>query len=200
MTKLYTDVGSVVPVTLIQLYKCLVTKIFDNNEKNYNTVLLSYGELNNPEKKLNKPILCFYKKLKLNPYLKMKSVRFTKENVVNVGDVLSADLLKDVMYVDVTGISKGKGFAGGMKRYGFHGLDAQHGVSISHRSIGSTGNRMSPSKVFKGKRMPGHLGNVQTTVKNLKVVRVDVDDNILCVKGSIPGYNGSDLVIKTIKR
>ena len=109
-------------------------------------------------------------------------------------------MLNGVNLVDVVGISKGKGYAGGMKRWNFRGLEASHGVSITHRSIGSTGNRMSPAKVWKGKKMPGHLGNEQVTIKNLKVVDIDPTDNVICVKGAIPGFSGRDVLIKTAKR
>ena len=114
--------------------------------------------------------------------------------------MLNAGILDGVKLVDITGISKGKGFAGGMKRWNFRGLEASHGVSVSHRSIGSTGNRMSPAKVFKGKKMPGQLGDEQITVKNLKVVDIDTADNVICVKGAIPGFKGRDVIIKTAKR
>ena len=124
----------------------------------------------------------------------------SKDKTFNIGDILKADLLNGVNLVDVVGISKGKGYAGGMKRWNFRGLEASHGVSITHRSIGSTGNRMSPAKVWKGKKMPGHLGNEQVTIKNLKVVDIDPTDNVICVKGAIPGFSGRDVLIKTAKR
>ena len=159
-----------------------------------------YDKPKNAEKKLTKPILGIYKKKNLEPYSKMTTVKMSKDKTFNIGDMLNAGLLDGVKLVDITGISKGKGFAGGMKRWNFRGLEASHGVSVSHRSIGSTGNRMSPAKVFKGKKMPGQLGDEQITVKNLKVVDIDTADNVICVKGAIPGFKGRDVIIKTAKR
>lgn len=200
MSRVYDSNGTVVPVTLIQLYECCVSGVNQIEGKDYTNVVLSYDKPKNAEKKLNKSILGVYKKKNLEPYSKMTTVRMSKDKTFNIGDILKADLLKDVAVVDVVGISKGKGFAGGMKRWNFKGLEASHGVSVSHRSIGSTGNRMSPSKVFKNKKMPGHLGDEQVTVKNLKVVDVDPTDNLICVKGAIPGFKGRDVLIRAAKR
>ena len=196
MSRIYDNKGVVIPVTLIQLYECCVSEINSIDNKNYNNVVLSYDKPKNAEKQLTKPIIGYYKKKNLEPYSKKKTVKISKDKKLNIGDILKVDFLEGVELVDVTGISKGKGFAGGMKRWGFHGLEAQHGVSISHRSLGSTGNRMSPSKVWGGKKMPGQMGNTQITVKNLKIVDINKDDNFICVKGSIPGFNGSDVLIK----
>ena len=200
MSRIYDSKGSVIPVTLIQLYECCVSEVNPMEDKDYNNVVLSYDEPKNAEKKLSKAILGIYKKKNLKPYSKMTTVRMSKDKTFNIGDILKADLLNGVNLVDVVGISKGKGYAGGMKRWNFRGLEASHGVSITHRSIGSTGNRMSPAKVWKGKKMPGHLGNEQVTIKNLKVVDIDPTDNIICVKGAIPGFSGRDVLIKTAKR
>jgi len=200
MSRIYDSKGSVIPVTLIQLYECCVSEVNPMEDKDYNNVVLSYDEPKNAEKKLSKAILGIYKKKNLKPYSKMTTVRMSKDKTFNIGDILKADLLNGVNLVDVVGISKGKGYAGGMKRWNFRGLEATHGVSITHRSIGSTGNRMSPAKVWKGKKMPGHLGNEQVTIKNLKVVDIDPTDNVICVKGAIPGFSGRDVLIKTAKR
>ena len=200
MSRIYDSKGSVIPVTLIQLYECCVSEVNPMEDKAYNNVVLSYDEPKNAEKKLSKAILGIYKKKNLKPYSKMTTVRMSKDKTFNIGDILKADLLNGVNLVDVVGISKGKGYAGGMKRWNFRGLEASHGVSITHRSIGSTGNRMSPAKVWKGKKMPGHLGNEQVTIKNLKVVDIDPTDNVICVKGAIPGFSGRDVLIKTAKR
>ena len=200
MSRIYDSKGSVIPVTLIQLYECCVSEVNPMEDKDYNNVVLSYDEPKNAEKKLSKAILGIYKKKNLQPYSKMTTVRMSKDKTFNIGDILKADLLNGVNLVDVVGISKGKGYAGGMKRWNFRGLEASHGVSITHRSIGSTGNRMSPAKVWKGKKMPGHLGNEQVTIKNLKVVDIDPTDNVICVKGAIPGFSGRDVLIKTAKR
>lgn len=200
MSRIYDSNGAVIPVTLIQLYDCCVSDVKELEGKDYINITLSYGKPKNPEKKLNKSILGIYKNKNLEPYSKMTTVRMSKDKTFNIGDILNAALLDGTRLVDITGISKGKGFAGGMKRWGFKGLEATHGVSVSHRSIGSTGNRMSPAKVFKGKKMPGQLGDEQVTVKNLKVVDIDTADNVICVKGAIPGFKGRDVIIKTAKR
>lgn len=200
MSRIYDSKGAVIPVTLIQIYDCCVSDVNALEDKDYVNVVLSYDKPKNPEKKLAKSILGIYKKKNLDPYAKMTTVRMSKDKTFNIGDILKADFLEGTPLVDVVGVSKGKGFAGGMKRWGFRGLEATHGVSVSHRSIGSTGNRMSPAKVFKGKKMPGQLGDEQVTVKNLKVVDIDTADNIVCVKGAIPGFKGRDVIIKTAKR
>lgn len=200
MSRKYDSKGAVIPVTLIQLYECCVSDVNALEDKDYVNVVLSYDKPKNPEKKLTKSILGIYKKKNLEPYAKMTTVRMSKDKTFNIGDILKADFLEGTPLVDVTGISKGKGYAGGMKRWNFRGLEASHGVSVSHRSIGSTGNRMSPAKVFKGKKMPGQLGDEQVTVKNLKIVDIDVEDNVICVKGAIPGSKGGDVIIKTAKR
>ena len=200
MSRIYDSKGAVIPVTLIQIYDCCVSDVNALEDKDYVNVVLSYDKPKNPEKKLTKSILGIYKKKNLDPYAKMTTVRMSKDKTFNIGDILKADFLEGTPLVDVVGVSKGKGFAGGMKRWGFRGLEATHGVSVSHRSIGSTGNRMSPAKVFKGKKMPGQLGDEQVTVKNLNVVDIDTADNIVCVKGAIPGFKGRDVIIKTAKR
>lgn len=200
MSRIYDSKGAVIPVTLIQIYDCCVSDVNALEDKDYVNVVLSYDKPKNPEKKLTKSILGIYKKKNLDPYAKMTTVRMSKDKTFNIGDILKADFLEGTPLVDVVGVSKGKGYAGGMKRWGFRGLEATHGVSVSHRSIGSTGNRMSPAKVFKGKKMPGQLGDEQVTVKNLKVVDIDTADNIVCVKGAIPGFKGRDVIIKTAKR
>lgn len=200
MSRIYDSKGAVIPVTLIQLYECCVSGICNLEGKEYINVQLSYDKPKNAEKKLNKSILGIYKKKELEPYSKMTTVRMSEDKTFNIGDILKADFLQGTSLVDVVGISKGKGFAGGMKRWHFKGLEATHGVSVSHRSIGSTGNRMSPAKVFKNKKMPGQMGDEQVTVKNLKVVDIDMTDNVICVKGAIPGFKGRDVIIKTAKR
>jgi large subunit ribosomal protein L3 len=197
MSRIYTTKGDVVPVTLIQIYECCVSNVYEVKDQDYINVTLSYGKPKNPEKKLSKAVLGIYKKKNLEPYSKMTTVKMSKEKTFNIGDIIKADLFASVSTVDVTGVSKGKGFAGGMKRWNFQGLEASHGVSVSHRSLGSIGNRMSPSKVFKGKKMPGQMGNGQITVQNLKIVDIDTEDNVICVKGAIPGFNGSDVIVKT---
>ena len=194
MSRIYDEKGVVTPVTLVQLYETIVSDFIVNEEKDFNSLTISYDKPNNPEKKLSKAVLGIYKKKNLEPYKKMKTIKVKKEDQYNVGELLGIDLFDLGDEVSVTGISKGKGFAGGMKRWGFHGACATHGVSRTHRAIGSTGTRHP--NVYKGRKMPGHLGNEQVTVKNLKVVDLDKDNHIICVKGGIPGSTGSDVVVK----
>jgi large subunit ribosomal protein L3 len=199
MSHVYTDRGVMIPVTLIQVYDCLVSEIQDIPDKDYKNVILAFDKPKN-ENKLNKSLVGDYKKKGIEVHKKKKSVRVSKDKEIKVGDILKVNFLEGIYNVDITGISKGKGFAGGMKRWHFHGMPASHGHSVSHRSLGSTGNRMSPSKVFKGKKMPGQLGNKQTTVKNLRIMEINQDDNLIAVKGAVPGGKNGDVVIKTVRR
>ena len=198
MSRLYLDNGVVVPVTLIKIYDSLVSDFKNYDDKDYNHVSLSYGKDKKTEKRINKSVLGFYKKNNLEPYNNIKTFKIGKDETFNIGDVLDCNQFKEGDIINVTGISKGKGYAGVMKRHGFAGLEAAHGVSISHRSLGSTGNRRREGKVRKGKEMAGHMGSEQITVKNLKVVRIEAEDGVICVKGAVPGFKGSDLVIKAM--
>lgn len=198
MSRLYLDNGVVVPVTLIRVYDSLVSDFKTYDDKDFNHVVLSYGKDKKTEKRLNKSVLGYYKKKNLEAYDNMKTFKVEKEDTFNVGDILDYNQFKQGDMVSVTGISKGKGYAGVMKRHNYAGLEAAHGVSISHRSLGSTGNRRREGKVVKGKAMAGHMGSDQITVKNLKVVRIEGDNSVICVKGAVPGSKGSDLIIKVL--
>ena len=198
MSRLYLDNGAVVPVTLIKIHDSLVSDFKPYDDKDFNHVSLSYGKDKKTEKRINKSVLGFYKKKNLEPYDNMKTFKVSKDESFNVGDILGVNQFKEGDVVSVTGISKGKGFAGAMKRHHFAGLEAAHGVSISHRSIGGTGFRRREGRVIKGKKMAGHMGSEQVTVKNLTVVRIEGDDGVICVKGAVPGSKGSDLIIKAL--
>jgi len=195
MSRLYDESGKVTPVTLIQVYNGCVSDFKVNENKDFNKIVLAYGKVNNPKKKISKPLLGFYKKKNLEPYKNKKEIKVSKDLEFKAGDILNANNLALGDVVDVIGTSKGKGFAGVMKRWGFKGLRATHGVSISHRMPGSTGQRQDPGKVFKGKKMAGHMGDVRKTIKNLKIVDINKENNLVCVKGAIPGYRGSDVTI-----
>ena len=196
MSRIYLENGSVVPVTLIKVYNSLVSDFKTYDDKDFNHVVLSYGKDKKTEKRINKSVLGFYKKNNLEPHDKMKTFKVSKDESFNVGDILDFNQFKLGDNLNITGTSKGKGYAGVMKRHGYAGLEAAHGVSISHRSLGSTGNRRREGKVRKGKAMAGHMGAEKVTVKNLKVVGVETDDGVICVKGAVPGSKGSDLIIK----
>lgn len=195
MSRIYDESGVVVPVTLVKVYDGCVSSV--KNCDDYNLVTISYGKDEKTEKRLSKPVLGFYKKNNLEAYDNMKTFKMDTDVEFVLGSILGIDQFNKGDFVDVSGVSKGKGFAGGMKRWGFGGLEAAHGVSISHRSIGGTGFRRREGRVAKGKHMPGHLGNERVTVKNLEIISVEADDNLICVKGAIPGSKGSDVIIKT---
>lgn len=196
MSRLYNETGEVTPVTLVKVYDGQVVEFIANdNEKDFNKVVLAYGKVNNPKKKISKPLLGFYKKKGLEPYKNKAEFKVAKNLEFKTGDVLNVDNLAVNDLIDVIGTSKGKGFAGPMKRWNFKGLRASHGVSVSHRSHGSTGQRQDPGKVFKGKKMAGHMGSERVTIKNLEIVDVDREDGVVCIKGAIPGHRGSDVVI-----
>ncbi|MDR2766088.1 MAG: 50S ribosomal protein L3 [Holosporaceae bacterium] len=166
-------------------------------EHGYEAVVV--GTIETGENKLSKPLQGYFKKLGGKFYKKLKEFRISSESAPAVGSIYGADFFSPGQYVDVCGVSIGKGFAGGIKRHNFGGLRASHGVSVSHRSHGSTGNREDPGKVFKGKRMAGHLGNVQVTLQNMKVYGTDGD--LLLIQGGVPGAEGGYVLVKdAVKR
>ncbi len=197
MSRIYTNNGEVIPVTLIKIYESLISDFKKYEDKDFNHITISYGKDKKTEKRIKKPVLGFYKKKNLEAYNNMKTFKVSKGSEFNIGDFIGLNVLKEGFIVDVTGISKGKGFAGAMKRHGFGGLEAAHGVSISHRSIGGTGTKRREGKVIKGKKMAGHMGSEKVTVKNLEIIKIENDDNVICVKGAVPGCKGAELVIKT---
>jgi large subunit ribosomal protein L3 len=195
MSRLYDEKGNVIPVTLVEVYEGCIVDVKTDGAENFNKVVLAYGKVNNPQKKISKPLLGFYKKRNLDPFKNKAEFKIDKNLDVKVGDFLNIEKLESNFLVDVVGISKGKGFAGVMKRWGFKGLRASHGTSISHRTPGSTGQRQDPGMVWKNKKMPGHMGCERKTIKNLLIVDVNKEDKIVCIKGAIPGGAGSDVVI-----
>ncbi|MDR3285295.1 MAG: 50S ribosomal protein L3 [Holosporales bacterium] len=194
MTQLFTDAGIQVPVTVLRVEKCTVLEQKTKEFHGYSAVKLGARPI--PANRLNLPLRGYYEAKKIEAQKISKEFRITEDSFPEIGIVLSASHFAEGQLVDVTGISKGKGFAGAMKRHGFSGLRATHGVSISHRSHGSTGNREEPGKVFKNKRMAGHMGHVQVTKLNLLVHSIDSDRNLLYIKGSIPGSKGSIVFVR----
>ena len=194
MSRLYTDAGIHVPVTILHLDNCHVVSTKTKDKDGYSSVQL--GVVNAKDKHISKPMKGHFKKNNAQPKVKLSEFRVSEENLLENGSELSASHFVDGQYIDASGISIGKGFAGGMKRHGFAGLEATHGVSISHRSHGSTGQRQDPGKVFKGKKMAGHMGATKVTIQNLKVVEVDTENNLLIIKGSVPGKKNSTIIIK----
>jgi large subunit ribosomal protein L3 len=197
MSRYYDENSSNQAVTLLKVSNCKVISIQSKDKNGYNSVTLSHGK----SKKPNKPFKSFLKKNNLNSFLRSKEFRVDSTESFRVGDEINVTNFVVGQYVDVSSNSIGKGFAGGMKRHNFAGNRATHGVSISHRSHGSTGQCQDPGKVFKGKKMAGRLGNKKITTHNLLILKVDKENSLLVVKGAVPGHKGCMVrVIDAIKK
>ena len=193
MTRLFQADGRHVPVTVLQLDDCQVVSVREKERDGYTAVQLGAGA--RKAKNVSKPVRGHFAKNEVEPKQRVVEFRVDEEALLPVGATLTADHFVAGQSVDVTGQTQGKGFAGAMKRHGFGGLRATHGVSISHRSHGSTGNRQDPGKVFKNKKMAGHMGDRQRTQQNLEVVRTDAARGLIFIKGSVPGHKGAWLII-----
>ena len=197
MSRYYDENSSNQAVTLLKVTNCRVISIQSKDKNGYDSVTLSHGK----SKKPNKPFKSFLKKNNLNSFLRSKEFRVDSTESFRVGDEINVTNFVAGQYVDVSSNSIGKGFAGGMKRHNFAGNRATHGVSISHRSHGSTGQCQDPGKVFKGKKMAGRLGNKKITTHNLLILKVDKENSLLVVKGAVPGHKGCMVrVIDAIKK
>ena len=194
MTRIYNDAGDHVPVTVMQLDACQVVGQRTAEKNGYSAVQLGAGA--KKAKRTTKAERGQFAKANVEPKAKVAEFRVSEENLLNVGEEIIADHYFEGQYVDVTGTSIGKGFAGAMKRWNFGGLRASHGVSISHRSHGSTGQCQDPGKVFKGKKMAGHMGASRVTTQNLQVVKTDSDRGLILIKGAVPGPKGGWVFIK----
>jgi len=188
MTRLFAEDGSHVPVTVLQLDQCQVVAVRTKDKDGYTAVQLGTGKAK--VKNVTKPVRGHYAKAKVEPKKKLTEFRVSDDAVLTVGAELSAAHFVAGQFVDVAGTSIGKGFAGPMRRWNFRGLEASHGVSISHRSHGSTGGRQDPGRTFKNKKMAGHWGVERVTTQNLKVVATDADKGLIMVSGSVPGPEG----------
>lgn len=189
MSQIFQEDGEVVAVTLLEASGNTVVETKTQEKNGYDAVVLAYDEVK--PGKLNKAIKAKFAKAKVAPRKKMKEFRVAENAMLKVGDELDINHFIEGQSVDVQGISIGKGFAGAMKRHNFGGLEATHGVSISHRSHGSTGQRQDPGKVFKGKKMAGHLGDETVTIQNITVMEIDSELGIIAIAGSVPGKVGS---------
>ena len=193
MSRLFLEDGESIPVTAISVCGNFVADIKTRENNGYNAVVLSKSKkLNNLSKSQSE----FFKKNNLNPG---SLSEFKVENDIDtfeIGKHMTADVFEVGQFVDITGTSKGKGYAGVIKRHNFSMQDATHGNSLAHRAHGSIGQCQTPGRVWKGKKMSGHMGNVQKTVQSLKIVDLDVENNVIYIKGAVPGFNGSDLKIK----
>lgn len=194
MTRIFTDAGEHVPVTVLSLMGCQVVGHRTKDKNGY--VSLQLGAGNRKVKNVTKPERGNFAVAKVEPKRKVVEFRVSDDAVIPVGAVITADHFVVGQFVDVTGTSIGKGFAGGMKRWNFGGLRASHGVSISHRSIGSTGGRQDPGKTFKNKKMPGHMGVERVTTLNLKVVQTDPERGLILVEGAVPGAKGGWITVR----
>ena len=194
MTREFYKTGQLVPVTVLKMEKARVIQLIDEKKRGYMAVQLGYGKIKSS--KLSKAMKGYF--AKKNTEAKMKLKEFRVENLENFkeGNEFGLEIFKDIKFVDTKSKTIGKGFAGAMKRHNFGGLRATHGVSISHRSHGSTGQRQDPGKVFKGKKMAGHMGDKLRTMQNIEVIKTDLDNELLYLKGSIPGSKNSEVLVK----
>ena len=194
MSRIFRDDGRQVPVTVLQLDALKVVAKRTMEKDGYTAVQLGAG-LSKP-KNVNKPLRSYYSKSNVETKRLLREFRVTSENLIDVGAEITANHYVEGQYVDVSGVSIGKGFAGAMKRHNFRGLRASHGVSISHRSHGSTGQCQDPGRVFKGKKMAGHMGDKKRTMLNLEIIKSDLDNNLLYLKGSIPGSKNTTVYLR----
>jgi large subunit ribosomal protein L3 len=192
----FTDAGETVPVTVIEVLPNRVTQVKSADKDGYRAVQVTYGE-RRPQL-LSKAVAGHYSKASVAPGAKLVEFRLTEKEGADLktGSELKADIFKVGAAVDVTGTTIGKGFAGTMKRHNFAGGPASHGHSVTHRAPGSIGQRQTPGRVFKGKRMSGHMGQVRRTTENLKVVEIDVARNLLLISGAVPGSEGGEVIVR----
>jgi large subunit ribosomal protein L3 len=198
MTRVFDDNGSHVPVTVLKVDGCQVVAQRTAERDGYTAVQLGVGKAR--VKNVSKPMRGHFAKAKVEPKRKLVEFRVSPDALIEIGAELTAGHFLPGQFVDVTGKSIGKGFAGVMKRHNFSGLRASHGVSVSHRSHGSTGQRQDPGRTFKGKKMAGHLGDVRVTTLNLKIVSVDADRGLILVRGAVPGADGGFVLVRDAKK
>ncbi|SDR38636.1 50S ribosomal protein L3 [Pseudovibrio sp. Tun.PSC04-5.I4] len=194
MTRIYNAAGEHVPVTVLRLDNCQVIAHRTADKNGYTALQLGVGAAK--VKNTDRAMRGHFAVAKVEPKRKLAEFRVTEDNLIEVGAELTADHFLNGQFVDVTGTSIGKGFAGAMKRHNFGGMRASHGVSVSHRAHGSTGQCQDPGKVFKGKKMAGHMGSERVTTQNLKVVRTDVERGLIMVEGSVPGSKGGWILVR----
>ena len=194
MTREFYKSGQLVPVTVLKMEKARVIQIIDQEKRGYSAVQLGYGKIKNS--KLTKAMKGYFAKKNTEAKKKLKEFKVLDVSKYKEGNEFGLEIFKDVKYVDTRSKTIGKGFAGAMKRHNFGGLRATHGVSISHRSHGSTGQRQDPGKVFKGKKMAGHMGDKLRTMQNIEIIKTDIENELLYLKGSIPGSKNSEVLVK----
>ena len=194
MTREFYKSGQLVPVTVIKMEKGRVIQVIDKEKRGYQAIQLGFGKIKNS--KLTKSMKGFFAKRNTEAKKRLKEFRVTNLENYKEGNEFGLEIFKDVKFVDTRSKTIGKGFAGAMKRHNFGGLRATHGVSISHRSHGSTGQRQDPGKVFKGKKMAGHMGDKLRTMQNIEIIKTDLENELLYLKGSIPGSKNSEVLVR----
>ncbi|SMG23253.1 LSU ribosomal protein L3P [Corynebacterium pollutisoli] len=195
MTQIFDEENRVIPVTVVEAGPCVVTQIRTKETDGYNAIQIAYGEID--PRKANKPVAGHFKKAGVTPRRHVTEIRMDDVSGYELGQDITVEIFDGVTFVDVTGTSKGKGFAGGMKRHGFAGQGAGHGNQAAHRRPGGIGAAATPGRIFKGKRMAGRMGTDRVTTQNLKVQKIDADANLLLIKGAIPGNRGGIVTVKT---
>jgi large subunit ribosomal protein L3 len=196
MTQIFDENGRAVPVTVVEAGPCHIAQIKRPDKDGYSAIQLSFGR----PRKANKPQEGHFKKANVDPGRYLVELRLDDSSEYDLGAEIKADVFEVGELVDVIGVTKGKGFAGGMKRHNFAGLSASHGTQRKHRSPGSVGAAATPSRVFKGTRMAGQLGNVRVTTLNLKVIKVDLERNLLLIRGAVPGPKGGLVMVRSAVR
>tara|TARA_Y100000590_G_scaffold453326_1_gene598180 strand:+ start:1649 stop:2425 length:777 start_codon:yes stop_codon:yes gene_type:complete len=194
MTREFFDSGVSVPVTVLMIEKGRIIDIITKEKRGYNAIQVGFGKIKNS--KLKKQMKGYFAKKSTEPRKILKEFRVENVSEYKQGNEIGLELFKDQKFVDITSKTIGKGFAGVMKRHNFSGLRASHGVSVSHRAHGSTGQNQDPGKVFKGKKMAGHMGDKLRTMQNLEIIKSDIENNLIFVKGSIPGSKNSMVLIQ----
>jgi len=194
MSREFYKSGQTVPVTILKMETGRVIQVIDKEKRGYNAVQIGFGKIKNS--KLTKAMKGYFSKKNTEAKKILKEFIVSEDNEFKEGNEISLEIFNDIKFVDVRSKTIGKGFAGAMKRHNFSGLRASHGVSISHRAHGSTGQNQDPGKVFKGKKMAGHMGNKFRTIQNLEIIKTDKDNNLIYIKGSIPGSKNTEVIIK----
>ena len=194
MSREFHKTGQSIPVTIVKLEKARVIQVIEQEKRGYKAVQVGFGSIKTS--KISKPLKGYFTKKNTEPKKKLKEFRVADTEKYKEGNEFGLEIFKDIKFVDVRSKTIGKGFAGVMKRHNFSGLKATHGVSVSHRAHGSTGQRQDPGKVFKGKKMAGHMGDKLRTIQNLEIIKSDLENNLLYLKGSIPGSKNSEVIVK----
>ena len=194
MTREFYKTGQSIPVTVLKIEKGRVINVIDSNDRGYKAIQLGCGKIK--KSKLSKAMKGYFSKKNTEPKKKLKEFRVKDTEIYKAGNEFGLEIFHDINFVDIKSNTIGKGFAGGMKRHNFSGLRATHGVSVSHRSHGSTGQRQDPGKVFKGKKMAGHMGDKIRTIQNIEIIKSDIENELLFIKGSIPGAKNSEVLVK----